>query len=67
MIAIAAELLGGRTDIVFASGNEGTADPTPAPEPTRAPDKDDLLREGNDAADPTSMVVDLLGGEVVSE
>ena len=66
MERIAAELLGGRIGIAFASGDDdaGSEDD---PEPDRVPDKDQLADEGEDAADPTDMVVDLLGGEVISE
>ncbi len=33
----------------------------------RAPDKDDLLDAGDDAVDPASVVLDILGGEIVSD
>jgi DNA polymerase-3 subunit gamma/tau len=60
------ELLGGAIRIAFqaASASGGVASPEP---PSRAPDKDDLLEEGDDIADPTGLVADILGGEVVSD
>jgi hypothetical protein len=41
------------------------AAPPPAAEPTRAPDKDDLVDEDQGAIDPTELVVDILGGEII--
>jgi hypothetical protein len=66
MAAIATDLLGGTIGIAFAAGDE---DPLPAAdvEPPRAPDKDDLEAEGEEAQDPADMVVDLLGGEIISD
>ncbi len=65
MTAIAADLLGGAVGLAFASGEDAVA---AAPdEPSRAPEKDELLAEGDDIPDPADMVVDLLGGEIVSE
>ncbi|HSF86156.1 MAG TPA: DNA polymerase III subunit gamma/tau [Acidimicrobiia bacterium] len=66
MEQIAAELLGGLVRLTFASGAEPAAEAA-ADEPPRAPDKDELLTEGDDIPDPTDMVVDLLGGEIISE
>ncbi len=66
MAAIATDLLGGTIGISFAEGDE----PPPAAEdvePPRAPDKDDLDTEGEAAQDPADMVVDLLGGEIISD
>ncbi len=60
------ELLGGTVRITFraAPASEAAALPEASP---RAPDKDDLLEEGNDIADPAGLVADILGGEVVSD
>ncbi|MDJ0961268.1 MAG: DNA polymerase III subunit gamma/tau [Acidimicrobiia bacterium] len=65
----AAEVIGGAVDIRFvAADGDGDATGSTPPEPPRAPDKDDLLEAGDDGAeDPASIVVDMLGGEVVSE
>jgi DNA polymerase-3 subunit gamma/tau len=65
MESIAADLLGGAVQLAFASGPDAV--PGVPGEPPRAPDKDELLTEGDDIPDPTDMVVDLLGGEIVSE
>jgi DNA polymerase-3 subunit gamma/tau len=67
----AADVLGGQVSVRFAvaHGDAAQAGAATAPaEPARAPDKDELLEAGAEAAnDPESLVVDLLGGEVVSE
>ncbi len=66
MESIAADLLGGGVRLRFESGGD---EPTAgaAEEPSRPPDKDELLTEGDDIPDPADMVVDVLGGEIVSE
>jgi len=61
----ATELVGGPVDVEFRSHADEPAK-TPS-EPTRAPDKDDLLDEDDGGIDPTELVVDILGGEVVDE
>jgi len=68
--ATAAEVIGGPVEVRFeaADGDDGGKVPAAPPEPPRAPDKDDLLDAGDDGVeDPASIVVDMLGGEVVSE
>jgi DNA polymerase III subunit gamma/tau len=61
---MAIETLGTPISMRFVPGDEDAQ----APEPDRAPDKDDLAEEGTDAGeDPTRLVTDLLGGEVISE
>ena len=62
----AAEFLGGSIGVDFRphDGGDSAAPPT---EPARAPDKDDLVEEEVGAIDPTDLVVDMLGGEVVDE
>jgi DNA polymerase-3 subunit gamma/tau len=62
----AAEFVGVSTTVEFRAENGGTV-PAPAPEPTRVPDKNTLVEEGDAAIDPTSLVVDILGGEVVDD
>jgi DNA polymerase-3 subunit gamma/tau len=59
------EVLGGSIGVTFRS-----ADPEAliAAEPERAPDKDDLLVAPEDASDdPADLIVDVLGGEIVSD
>ena len=65
---VAAGLLGGVIGVSFRLGDE-ESDAAAMPEPSpRAPDKDDLV-EATDGAgsDPTELVVDILGGEIVAE
>jgi DNA polymerase-3 subunit gamma/tau len=65
VITLADELVGGRIALAFRAAD---LDAAPEAEPHRAPDKDRLLESGEDAGDdPTGLVVDMLGGEVVSE
>ena len=66
MNAIATGLLGGAVTVEFVAGEDEGASPTEEDEPLPTPDKDDLLAAG-DVEDPASIVVDMLGGEVVSE
>ena len=62
--AIGASLLGGGIEVSFRiSDEDGRAEPG---DPARAPDKDDLA-EAADGDDPASLVVEALGGEIVSE
>lgn len=59
------EVLGGSIGVTFRS-----ADPEApiAAEPERAPNKDDLLVAHEDASDdPADLIVDVLGGEIVSD
>jgi DNA polymerase-3 subunit gamma/tau len=62
----ASEFLGGSITVEFR-GAEGVTPPPVPTEPTRAPDKDDLVEEDEGAIDPTDLVVDILGGEVIQE
>jgi DNA polymerase-3 subunit gamma/tau len=62
----ATELVGGPVDVEFRAHRDDAA-PPPAAEPTRAPDKDDLVDADQGAIDPTELVVDILGGEIVQE
>lgn len=68
VIAAASEALGGRVELVYRSADGEASLATPVePEPERAPDKDQM-RDGGDAGiDPTNLVIDLLGGEVVED
>ncbi|GBE25210.1 DNA polymerase III subunit tau [bacterium BMS3Bbin02] len=51
---------------VTADGQAQVAE-APEPDPQRVPDKDDLLDAGDASTDPTALVQDILGGEIVSE
>lgn len=62
----AEEFVGVTTTVEFRAENGGAV-PKPTPEPTRAPDKDTLVEEDDAAIDPTSLVVDILGGEVIDD
>jgi hypothetical protein len=64
LAAIAAGSLGARITLLFASA-DAAAEPVPAPD--RAPDKDTMLEEGDDETDAAALVVDILGGEIISE
>ena len=66
MVAIAEDLLGGRIALEFRA-SDGEESPGDEQEPVRAPDKDQLEEADESATDPTELVVDALGGEVVSE
>ncbi len=68
METLASELLGGGIRVEFRSGSESqSGTPVEAETPSRAPDKDDLLEEGDGQTDPEDLVADILGGEVVSD
>lgn len=61
----AVEFVGGLVDVDFRA-HSADAVVHPAAEPARAPDKDDLEVDDG-ATDPTDLVVDILGGEIVDE
>jgi DNA polymerase III gamma/tau subunit len=65
--SVAADLLGGSIGVMFRAGAPN--EPSTAEEPARAPDKDALAETngGQSEEDPTSFIVDELGGEIVSE
>ena len=62
--AIATDSLGANITVAFASAE---AEAPPAPNPDRAPDKETMLEEGDDETDAAALVVDILGGEIISE
>jgi hypothetical protein len=66
--SIAADVLGNDVAFTFepADGDAPGSD-TLDLDPPAAPDPSELLEEGDDATDPTALVVDMLGGEVVSD
>jgi DNA polymerase-3 subunit gamma/tau len=66
----ASDLLGGRVRVSYETGRGGDHGPAAAPEPVpdsppRAPAPGDLVGEADGGIDPTKLVEDLLGGEVV--
>lgn len=67
--SVASDLLGGGVEIAYRAidGEHGAAAPDVHEDPDRAPDKDELDDAGDAAIDPTGLVVDLLGGEIVEE
>ena len=65
IIRVLSEAFEGAVDVRYQAG-EAAAAPAPiADEPVRVPDKDTLEESAGGAIDPASLVVDLLGGEVV--
>ena len=62
--AIAAQSLGGKVELEFAAADDEAA---PASTPERAPDKDTMSDEGDDETDAAALVVDMFGGEIISE
>ncbi len=68
VVSAASEALGGRIQIEYRVGDsDSTPAGTDSVEPDRAPDKDQLRDEGEAEIDPASLVIDLLGGEIVTE
>jgi DNA polymerase-3 subunit gamma/tau len=64
----ASEALAGTIRLEYRVGAADSTAPAPKPvEPERAPDKDQLLDEGEAEIDPTGLVIDLLGGEIVDD
>lgn len=60
---LAAELLGGSVILEFRAEDAAEGDD----DLERAPDKDRLVDEGAARDDPTELITDMLGGEVISE
>ena len=66
--AAASEALEGTIRLEYRVGAEGSTTAAPKPvEPERAPDKDQLLDEGEAEIDPAGLVIDLLGGGIVDD
>ena len=65
----AAEVIGGPVRVRFIAADGGSVTAVAAePDPARAPDKDTMAELGDPGAeDPASLVIEELGGEVVSE
>jgi hypothetical protein len=65
---VLSDVLGGGVDVRYEAGDDGaTTGPPPSETPARAPDEADLVESDEGAIDPTALVVDMLGGEVVSD
>jgi hypothetical protein len=62
----AAEFVGGTFNMEFRAQPD-TDETEVALEPVRAPNKDELLEDDAGAIDPTDLVVDMLGGEIVDD
>ncbi len=67
VVGVASELLNGGVDVTYRPEGAPPPQPEAEPEETKAPDPDDLLPGGDGGIDPTDLVVDLLGGEVVGD
>jgi hypothetical protein len=66
VIAAASEALDGAIRLQYRVGDtDATVGAATAPEPERVPDKNQMTDEGDAEIDPTGLVIDLLGGEVV--
>ncbi len=63
--AAGGERLGGAIRVTFRSA--GAPAPVPAERADRAPDKDELVEAIEDETDPAATVLDILGGEIVSD
>lgn len=65
----AGELLGGAVAVAFEKSN-GSREPTrvePGAESEPVPDKDSLAEADDDVMDPTALLTDMLGAEVIEE
>ena len=77
VIAAASDALGTSITLAYrsADGDPSLAEPADAgteeaaveAEPERAPDKEQLVEASESEIDPTGLVIDLLGGEVIDE
>jgi len=68
VVAAASDALDGQIRLQYRAGEaDATAAAAPVAEPERAPDKDQMVGEGEAGIDPTGLVIDLLGGEVILE
>ncbi|MEX1209075.1 MAG: DNA polymerase III subunit gamma/tau, partial [Acidimicrobiia bacterium] len=64
VISVLADVLGGSARVAYRSGAV-QVEPEVSADPVRAPDEADMDEATAGAIDPTDLVVDLLGGEVV--
>jgi DNA polymerase-3 subunit gamma/tau len=65
--AAASDALGGQVRLEYRSGPEAAPTAPRSIEPQRAPDKDQMIDGGEAGIDPAGLVIDLLGGEIVSD
>ena len=63
----AGEFVGGSLEMEFRAQTETEPAGEESLEPARAPDRDQLAENDEGAIDPTDLVVDMLGGEVVDD
>ena len=63
----AAEFVGGTLEMEFRAQSDTIPVSEDVSDPARVPDKNELLEEDEGAIDPTDLVVDMLGGEVVED
>jgi DNA polymerase-3 subunit gamma/tau len=64
VISVLADVLGGSARVAYRSGAV-QVEPEVSADPVRAPDEADMDQATAGAIDPTDLIVDLLGGEVV--
>lgn len=64
---VAAEMLGGSVAVEFVAAGDPPLSDDVSVDTERAPDKDGLLEADSAGVDPTELVVDMLGGEVIDE
>ncbi len=65
---VLSEALGGAVGVRYQAGDVPEPEPEEtAADPTHAPDRDSLEESPEGAIDPTALLVDLLGGQVVEE
>ena len=62
----AGELLGGAVTVAFSKA-DGLSEPTAPTEPEAVPDKDTLVAADDNVMDPTALLTDMLGAEVIEE
>jgi len=66
IVAAASDALDGEVRLQYRAGTaEATTAAPPPVEPEQVPDKNQMVGEGEAEIDPTGLVIDLLGGEVV--
>lgn len=63
----AADALGGPVRLEYRTAPDDEPAAVAPPVLDRAPDKDQMLDDGSAAIDPAGLVIDLLGGEIVTE
>jgi len=68
VVRVLSESLGGEVGVRYRAGDDAEPATLPvADDPRRAPERDSLEEAAGGAVDPASLIVDLLGGEVVED